>query len=174
MGEVIKFAEARAPTAPSQVNGRKVWGQIETENPPRNIYDYDDLRAMADRLLASREKRFPALIAAGKLDAVEAEAELSTYRAIAADWHWLCTGEGQPAPIATLGLRRAALDRSIATIAEIARDDGCFSKELAAQADAVIAMRWHLEPGRQTHVLAAITHEIRANSRAQQEATNAV
>lgn len=177
MGELINLAAARAELA-----GRKVWGQIETENPPRNIYDYDDLRAMADRLLASREKRFPALVAAGKMDAVEAEAELATFRAIAADWQWLCTGEGQAAPIATLGLRRAALDRSIATIAEIARDEGGFSPELAAQADAVIAMRWHLEPCAQTHVLAAITHEIRAalcanqsaQLRAQQEAPDVV
>lgn len=165
-GRVINLPSPAA----AQERPRRVWGQIETDNPPVGIYDYADLRAMADRLLATREKRFPALVAAGKLDAAEAQAELVTFRMIAADWRWICTGEGQPAPVATLALRRAALDRSLATIAEIAREEGRFSDELAAQADAVIAMRWHLEPGSRTHALAALTHQIRADLGANQNA----
>lgn len=164
-GSVVNFP---APAADQRL--RRVWGRIETDHPPVGIYDYADLRAMADRLLATREKRFPALVAAGKLDAVEAEAELVTFRMIAADWRWLCTGEGQPAPIGSLPCRRAALDRSIATISEIASEEGRFSDELAAQADAVIAMRWHLEPGSRTHALAALTHQIRADLGANQNA----
>lgn len=153
---------------------RRVWGRIETEDPPHGIYDYAALRAMAERLLATREKRFPLLVAAGKLDAAEAQAELTTFRMIAQDWRWISTGEGQPAPIGSLDHRRAALDRSLATIADIAREEGRFSDELAAQADAVIAIRWHLEPGSRTHALAQLTHQIRADLGAKQEATNAV
>lgn len=173
MGRVLNFPAPAAADRP-----RRVWGRIETDDPPQGIYDYADLRAIADRLLATREKRFPALVAAGKLDAVEAQAELATFRMIAADWRWICTGEGQPAPVATLGLRRAALDRSLGTIAEIACDEGCFSDDLAAQADRVIAMRWHLEPGSRTHALSAVTHEIRreiaTGATAPKEAAHAV
>lgn len=152
---------------------RRVWQGIETFDPPFGLYDYDGLLAMAERMLVSREKRFPALIRAGKVSAEEAEAELATFRMIAADWRWICTGEGEAAPLASLDVRRAALDASLRTIAEIARDEGTFSDELAAQAECVIAMRWHLEPGRRTHALAALTHEIRAQSRTNQEAHHA-
>ncbi|MCY1672143.1 hypothetical protein OVA07_14135 [Novosphingobium sp. SL115] len=165
MGAVIDFNAAR---------GVRVWQGIETCDPPFGLYDYADHLAMAERMLAAREKRFPAMVSAGKLEAEQAEAELATFRAIVADWRWICTGQGKPAPLATLALRCAALDASLRTIAEIARDEGGFSPELAAQADSVIAMLWHLEPGRRTHALARITHEIRADLRTQQEATHAV
>lgn len=173
-GNVINFPNPVADPRP-----RRVWGRIETDDPPCGIYDYAALRAMADRLLTTREKRFPALVTAGKLDAAEAQAELTTFRMIAADWCWICTGEGTPAPIGSIELRRAALDRSLATIADIAREEGRFSDELAAQADAVIAMRWHLEPGSRTHALAQLTHQIPADSApsqtsARQEASHAV
>lgn len=153
MGAVVDFTAAR---------GRRVWQGIETDDPPPALYDYADHLAMAERMLATREKRFPAMLQRGQLDPAEAELELAVFRAIVADWRWICTGEGEPAPIATLDLRRAALDRSIATIAEIAREQGGFSNGLAAQADSVIAMRWHLEPGRRTHALAQLTHTVRA------------
>jgi len=152
---------------------RRVWQGIETFEPPFGLYDYAGLLAMAERMVASREKRFPALVAAGKMSADDAEADLATFRSIAADWHWICTGEGEPAPLGSLYLRRAALDASLRTIADIARDDGGFSDELATQAECVIAMRWHLEPGRRTHALAALTHQIRADSRTNQEANHA-
>lgn len=174
MGRVIKFPA----TGAANQRGRRAWQGIETDDPPYGLYDYADLLAMAEHLLASRVKRFPVLVREGKLEAGQAEAELATFRMIAADWRWICTGEGEPAPMTTLDLRRAALDRSIATIAEIARDDGGFSPELAAQADSVIAMRWHLEPGSQTHAFAAVTHEVRreiaTRANAPKEAAHAV
>ncbi len=173
MGKVINFPEQRAP----EQRNRRVWGRIETDDPPRDAYDFARLLTVAERMLASREKRFPVMVREGKLEAAEAERELVTFRAIVADWRWLESGEGQPAPIGSLPCRRAALDRSIGTIAEIARDEGCFSDELAAQADAVIAMRWHLEPGSRTHALAHVTHEIRreitAGAAAPKEAAHA-
>lgn len=158
----------------SSAGTTRIWQGIETFDPPFGAYDYASHLAMAERMLAVREKRFPALVAAATMSADEADAELATFRAIVADWQWICTGEGAPAPIGTLDLRRAALDRSIATIAEIARDEGRFTDELAAQADSVISMRWHLEPGRRTHALAALSHEIRATGRNNQEANHAV
>lgn len=156
MGAVLDFNAARG-----RAIGRRAWQGIETDDPPRALYDYEDHLAVAERMLASREKRFPTLVREGRLDASAARDEIEIYRAIVVDWRWICTGEGQPAPIATLDQRRTALDASIRTIAEIARDEGGFSPALTGQADSVIAMRWHLEPGRRTHACAALTHELR-------------
>lgn len=166
MARAASSATARASAAvlaaimPDQP--RRVWQGIESDDPPPARHDYAQLLATAEQMLAAREKRFPALVTAGRIKPQAAELELSIFRAIVADWRWICTGEGEPAPIATLDLRRSALDRSITTIAEIACDEGGFSNELAAQADCVIAMRWHLEPGRRTHALAQLTHTVRA------------
>lgn len=173
MGAVVNFAEARSAMA-----GLRIWQGIETFDPPNRIHDHADLLAMAERMLAVREKRFPALIAAGKMSAEQAEAEIATFRLIFADWRFICTGEGEPAPIASLEQRRAAIDASLRTIAEIARDEGTFSDALADQAECVIALRWHLEPGRRTAAFSQLAREIRAEIRAEsrtnQEANHAV
>lgn len=173
MGAVVNFAEARAAMA-----DLRVWHGIETFDPPNRIHDHADLLAMAERMLAVREKRFPALVAAGKMSAQQAEAETATFRLIVAEWRFICTGEGEPAPIASLEQRRAAIDASLRTIAEIARDEGTFSDALADQAECVIALRWHLEPGRRTAAFSQLAREIRAEIRAEsrtnQEANHAV
>ncbi|NLR72844.1 hypothetical protein HGI47_18370 [Novosphingobium sp. ERN07] len=169
MGAVINFADARAELA-----GLRIWQGIETFDPPNRIHDHAELLGMAERMLASREKRFPALVTAGKMSADEAEAEIGTFRLIAADWRFICTGEGEPAPLASLDQRRAAIDASLRTIAEIAREEGTFSDALADQAECVIALRWHLEPGRRTAALSQLAREIRATSRTNQEANHAV
>ncbi|WP_062347190.1 hypothetical protein [Novosphingobium sp. CCH12-A3] len=174
LGEVVSFADARA-----EAMGLRIWQGIETFDPPNRIHDHADLLAMAERMLAMREKRFPALIAAGKMSAGQAEAEIATFRRIVADWRFICTGQGEPAPIASLEQRRAAIDASLRTIAEIAREEGTFSDALADQAECVIALRWHLEPGRRTAALSQLAREISrefpsAQSRTNQEANHAV
>lgn len=169
MGAVVNFADARAAMA-----GLRIWQGIETFDPPNRIHDHANLLAMAERMLAVREKRFPALIIAGKMSAEQAEAEIATFRLIAADWRFICTGEGEPAPLGSIAQRRAAIDASLRTIAEIAREEGTFSDALADQAESVIALRWHLEPGRRTAALSQLAREIRAESRTNQEANHAV
>src|SRR5690606_25215394 len=128
----------------------RIWQGIEAEYPPCLRHDYAALLAMATRLHESRVKRFPALIDAGKLAPEAAAHQLEQFRQIAADWRWICTGEGEPAPHATIEDRREALDESLRTVTAIARERGGFDKELAQQADCLIALRWHLEPERQT------------------------
>ena len=146
--------------------GRRVWEGIEAEDPPYFANDYEDLRATAEGMVAAREKRFPAMIERGAIDRASAEAELATYRAIAADWRWICTGEGAPAAADTLTARREALDTSLQTIAEIAREAGDFTTDLSRQAQCVIALRWHLDqlqgPEPRVVALARLTHELRA------------
>jgi hypothetical protein len=74
----------------------------------------------------------------------DAAAQLAVFEALAAEWRWMATGTGAPADHAMLPAITAALDTSIATIAEIAMEDGGLSTDLAAQAEWVIAMAWHL------------------------------
>lgn len=141
-----------------------IWRGLTVEgDQPWAAGDYPDLLAMAESMLASRQKRFPEMIKAGKMDRVQADAEVAIYAAIVADWRWIITGEGERAQLSTLMARRAALDASLDTIAAIAGDRRGFTRELALQAQHVIAMRWHLELERQTHAAAAITHKIRAD-----------
>jgi excisionase family DNA binding protein len=99
----------------------------------------------------------PQMIAAGRMSAEDAAAQIAVFEALAAEWRWMETGEGAPADHALLPAITAALDASIATIAEIAMEDGGLSVELAAQAEWVIAMAWHLEPGRRTRAARAQT-----------------
>lgn len=167
LGNVVSFADARA-----EAMGLRIWQGIETFDPPNRIHDHADLLAMAERMLAVREKRFPALIAAGKMSVGQAEAEIATFRLIVADWRFICTGEGEPAPIASLEQRRTAIDASLRTIAEIAREEGTFSDALADQAECVIALRWHLEPGRMTAALSQLAREISQESQSAQSRTN--
>jgi len=143
----------------------RVWQGIEAEDPPCLRHDFPELLAMAERMLASREKRFPAMIAAGQIAPDVAARQLELFRQIAADWRWICTGEGDIAPVATIAARREALDDSLRTIAAVARERGGFDAELEQQAHLVIAMRWHLEPERLTHVNARLTHALRAKAR---------
>lgn len=147
----------------SEAPARRVWQGIEADEPPVCRHDHIDLLAMAESMLSTRQRRFPDLVRTGRLDQQAAEAELATFAAIVADWRWICTGEGEPAPLATLYARIEALDSSLATIAGIASDQGGFNNELAAQAECVIAMRWHLEWGSGTHSAAATTHALRAH-----------
>lgn len=140
---------------------------IEAAEPPEYRRDFPELLEMAETMLASRKTAFPQQIQAGAITDAEAAAQLRIFEDIAADWRFIVTGRGQPASCATLPDRRAALDTSLATIASIAADQGGFSDTLAHQTQCVIAMRWHLEPGRQTIPLARFSHQLRAEAAAQ-------
>ncbi len=144
-----------------------VWQGIEADYPPRLRRDYPDLLAMAKSMLASRRERFPDLIAAGRIEADEAARQIALFEQIVADWRWICTGEGEPAPHHTIDDRREALDASLSTIANVARRRRGFDGTLAHQAECVIAMRWHLDPEREriTRHWAALTHQMRREAR---------
>lgn len=133
--------------------------------PPPLWRDYDDLRRMAETMLATRRESFPKRISAGQLAADEADRELRAFADLVRDWEFICDGEGQPGNIATEQARRDALDQAIIRIAAYAAEHGGFSQQLEDQAQRVIALRWHLEPGRRTVPMARLTHELRAETR---------
>lgn len=135
---------------------------IEADDPPEFRRDYPELLAMARAMLDSRRTAFPERIRAGKISQEAADQELRLFEQIVAEWQFICIGAGQPAAPATLPQRRELLDTSLSTIAGIAARAGGFSESLQHQTQCVIALRWHLEPERQTIPLARITHTLRA------------
>jgi len=144
------------------MSATSVWQGIASEHPPCLRLDYPELLEMAEALVESRRKRFPDLVRRHELSAPEAARQLALFEEIAADWRWICTGEGEPAAYATIEARREALDESLRTVAGIARGQGGFDAKLEHQAHCLIALRWHLEPERMTHALARLTHQCRA------------
>lgn len=139
--------------------------------PPPAWKDFGDLLRMAQSMLAARRESFPQRIAAGKLAPDAAERELRAFDDLVRDWEFVCDGEGQPANPASLQDRRDALDQAIDRLAAYAAEHGGFSDQLEDQAQRVIALRWHLEPGRRTIPTARLTHEMRAEARALRPST---
>ncbi|MBA4766095.1 MAG: hypothetical protein H2049_00485 [Porphyrobacter sp.] len=134
--------------------------------PPPAWRDFADLRRMAETMLASRRESFPKRVAAGELAAEEAAREMRAFADLVRDWAFIADGEGEPAGIASEQDRRDALDQAIVRLASYAAEHGGFSQELEDQAQRVIALRWHLEPGTRTLAHARITHALRAEARA--------
>ena len=155
--DTVKQGERRWPA-----DGRPA---IIIPEPPPAWRDFGDLRRMAETMLASRRESFPKRVAAGELAAEEAAREMRALSDLVRDWEFICDGEGQPAGPATEQDRRDALDQAIVRIAAYAAEHGGFSDQLEDQAQRVIALRWHLEPGQRTVAMARLTHELRAEAR---------
>jgi hypothetical protein len=141
----------------------RIWNGIESPEPPALVNEYRDLLEMAETMLANRRKTFPDLIASGEIDAGEAERQLLLFEELAGEWQWIVTGEGMPGWSGNLPARRAALDASLVTIANIARQRGGFSTSLEHQAHCVIALRWHAQD-RRVLTLAARNHALRGTA----------
>jgi hypothetical protein len=133
--------------------------------PPPAWRDFEDLRNMAQQMLAARRESLPRRVAAGELAPDEADRELHAFSDLVRDWEFICDGEGEPASHGSEQARRDALDAAILRLASYAAEHGGLSEQLEDQAHRVIALRWHLEPGRRTLALARITHELRAEAR---------
>lgn len=139
---------------------------VESPEPPVAAFDYRRLSAMADHMLKTRRERLPGDIAQNRVDEVEAHREIAAFEYLAANWRFIATGEGEPAGFGADHILRDALDASITTAAAFAGEAGGFSETLGAMTESAIALRWHLEPGRQTIALARLTHQLRAAARA--------
>ena len=144
----------------------RIWQGIEAADPPVLRNAFDQLLQMAEEMLQTRRDRFPGEVAGGKLTADEAQRELVAFEHLVANWRFIVTGQGEPAGYGADHVLRDALDEAIARIAAFAGEAGGFTETLGAQAQAVIALRWHLEPGRRTIALARLNHQLRADARA--------
>jgi hypothetical protein len=144
----------------------RIWQGIEAADPPIAREDSDQLLKMAEAMLKSRRDRFPGEVAGGKLTADEAQRELTAFEYLVANWRFIATGQGEPAGRGADHVLRDSLDEAIARIAAFAGEAGGFTETLGTQAQAVFALRWHLEPGRETIALARLNHQLRADARA--------
>ena len=155
-------------TAP---NPTRNWFGILADDPPEKRHDFAELLGMANAMLATRRERFPALVASGDLPADDAADEISAFEDLVADWRLIASGgsEGEPASALSLWRRRQLLDGSLQTIADLAHRHGGFSETLSRQAECVIALRWHLEPGRDQIALARLTHQLRTDAAQRRE-----
>lgn len=151
----------------------RVWGGIETTEPPLLAHCHDDLLAMLKRMLGQRERRYPDMIRRREIEADTAAAEIETFAALVADWQWMFSGEGAPSPLGCWPRMIVAIDGSLSTIADLAREAGGFSKGLADQAHHVLAIRWHLDRWIETRTNAASTHAARALSPTDKETRDA-
>ncbi|MCP2016865.1 hypothetical protein [Qipengyuania citrea] len=147
------------------------WFGIRAEDSPVRRHDFADLLRMAESMLSTRRQRFPAMIAAGELEPEAAQAEIAAFEDLVADWRFIVSAGAEGAPASSLSLwrRRQLLDASLQTIADLAREQRGFSETLGRQAEAVIALRWHLEPGREQIALARLTHQLRADAAQRRE-----
>jgi hypothetical protein len=73
---------------------------------------YAPLAQEAAAAVERRQAQYPALIAAGKLPADQAEREIRVWRAIASDWRWVVTLDRRDDAPATLEEKLAALEES--------------------------------------------------------------
>lgn len=144
----------------------KDWTHPCIANPDTAIHDDDDIAAEARAAYSRRRASYPDLIKAGRILPDQARADLEAWRAIAKDWHWICTGEGEPATGDSLADRIAALDTAISRWLDMVSENG--GQMTAAenrQGAHLCAMRWWAERERPslsgaTHIrrLAAIGH----------------
>jgi hypothetical protein len=144
----------------------RVWHGIEAADPPVLRHDFPALLAMAEEMLATRKT--PTWRDAAIADRGEREADLETlaFERLVANWRFIVTGEGEPTDRGGDHVLRAALGEALDRIAALAGERGGFPETLEAKAQAVIALAWHLEPGRDQVALARLTHQLRAEARA--------
>jgi hypothetical protein len=136
------------------------WQGIICPEPPSLRDNHAKIARQAAKMAADRAQKYPAMLARdfGVI--------------IAADWRWIATGEGEPAPMETLTARREAINQSLVNIAAIVARDGDFTPALNFTAHLIIAMCWHLQPERgvrDVYFHADITHQMQRQSSANRQ-----
>jgi hypothetical protein len=109
---------------------------------PRFAYEWPELAKVAAFLHAERERRYPALIAKGKIGRDEADADTRAMAAVADDWRRALAKLPAPAaPIATRWEKIAALTTAAHRYrARLARDPG--NADLIEMVESIEALRW--------------------------------
>ena len=111
---------------------------------PLYIHDHAALLEQCQQSLDSRVKSYPAMIANRKIDRDDAEADITAWQQLVAEWTWICTGTGAPPPSYTIADRIMAVDLSLQRISQ-RFDQGAQGHDLYRQAHLVQALRWHLQ-----------------------------
>lgn len=119
---------------------------------PRRRGDWADLGRTANQLLSEREKGYPAMVAAQKLDQALANARIRVMRAVVAIWRAVLNDEALPEPIdfqarfgATWEEMRDDLGRAAVRARDLARKQRD-NRDAAVQAELVEALAWQHQP----------------------------
>jgi hypothetical protein len=147
------------------------WRGIESIDPPSMHTYWPELAAMAVECFQNRKARYPDMVRQRALSEEQARIDLAAWRAIALHWRWLTTGFGLEAQPDTLDARITALDASIDTLVDIARQSGGFDAETEHKANLIIALRWHAEqPPERALSIARMNHLLRQLAAQQEQA----
>lgn len=145
---LLRMHEGMSFGAWARVRTVKYWQGIPAFDPPVRRRDYEALADMAERMVATRRRRFPELVENGTMDRDAANRELAMFEHMAQGWRFICCRcDTAPDPAALdAQTLQDALDESLRTIAAMATKKNDLSGELAEQAECVIALRWWAEP----------------------------
>ena len=112
-------------------------------NPDVAKDDWAGMAREATAALWRRKDSYPNLIANGKMDKAEAEADIAAWQEIANDWDWICTGMGDHAHKDTLTARIEAIDLAIFRFLQLLdRNHGCGNPDQLHQGALLSTMRW--------------------------------
>lgn len=132
---------------------------------PDLLFDHAAIRAAADAALDRRRKAYPALVEKQAMTASEAAEDIAAWQALADEWRWICTGEGEAPSSLTLFDRIEAADRALSRTAS-ALTNAPRDEALRLQQGLYHALRWHLSlhfRGEQrSHFIARLNHQLRA------------
>lgn len=148
------------------------WSHPRLANPACRITaPSEDIAAEAHAAFTRRRDTYPQLVQAKQMPADDARADLEAWRAIAKDWQWIATGEGEPAGQDSIDARIDALDTAIARWIERADRTGWrMSEDENEQGALLCAMRiWAgrertMPPHRHIRWQAHMLHEWRRNN----------
>lgn len=106
-----------------------------------------DRQLLAQESAAAWERRkqaFPQEVAADRMTPEQAQAELRAWAAIAKDWRWIHSGEGQPASAISLNARLEVLEAATLLIRQ-QMDSRTIDADTEEQYAAIIALRYWAE-----------------------------
>ena len=139
--------------------------------PERPLYAFlhEDLADHCRLALKTRTDTYPDLIRKGAITEREAASDIRGWEMLAAEWNWICTGEGDLPATGSLADRRAAVELAIERIDQ-RFDRGDRQHDLYRHAHLNDALRWHLhrlkDGAPAVHHFAKLSRELRAEAAA--------
>lgn len=144
------------------------WRPDGSEDAPASRHDWDELLEQCRSAVARRERAYPQLVRDGRMEAADARCDLDAWLQLAAEWHWIISGEGEAPGLHTLADRIAAVRLATERLeGELAR--GRRTEANLYQHQLLRALAWHLGDGTAQpaiHHTARLNHAWRAEQAA--------
>lgn len=153
----------RDPFEPFVIWRSDDWRPDGSEDAPIFRHDWPELLQQCRTAVTRREDIYPRLVRDGRMDEAEANRDLGAWKLLAAEWHWIITGEGEAPPLPTLPARIEAVQTALGRADNELRRN--YTEQLLYQRHLLLALAWHLGDGRAApaiHHTARINHAFRA------------